>query len=133
VIAVDTNVIAYLFLPGEHSSAAREAYRKDPVWVAPVLWRSELRNVLATAVKERGLSVEQAVSVMGAAADLMMGGEYESNSELVLRLAASSGCSAYDCEFVALAHELGVPLVTEDRRIRRSFKDSTIRLRDFGA
>ncbi len=51
----------------------------------------------------------------------------------MLRLAASSGCSAYDCEFVALAHELGVSLVTEDRRIRRSFKDSTIRLRDFGA
>jgi len=43
-------------------------------------------------------------------------------SEQVLQLATSSGgCSAYDCEFVAAAQQLGVPLVTEDRAILTAF------------
>ena len=40
---------------------------------------------------------------------------------LILDLVASSTCSAYDCEFVALAQELGVPLVTTDKQILRDF------------
>ena len=131
MIVVDTNVISYLFIPGDHTKSVREAYRRDPEWVAPLLWRSEFRNVLATAMRERGLQPTAALEVMREATDLMQGGEYEGRSEIVLALAAASSCSAYDCEFVALADELGVPLLTEDRRILRSFPDATVRLRDF--
>jgi predicted nucleic acid-binding protein len=42
-------------------------------------------------------------------------------SHHVLSLAAQSGCSAYDCEFVALAQDLRVPLVTTDRQILKAF------------
>ena len=42
-------------------------------------------------------------------------------SPAVLRLAAESPCSAYDCEFVALAAELRARLVTFDREILEAF------------
>ena len=44
----------------------------------------------------------------------------------VLDLVHDSGCSAYDCEFVALALMLEIPLVTEDKRILRSFPDTAV-------
>jgi len=45
------------------------------------------------------------------------------HSEDVLRLAASSGCSAYDCAFVAAAQQLGVPLITADQALLNAFPD----------
>ena len=132
MIVVDTNVIVYLFLPGEHTKAARRAFERDPAWVAPLLWRSEYRNVLATSLQGGHLEIDDAVGVMDLASELMDGREYAVDSNGVLRLAQESGCSAYDCEFVALARELGIPLVTADRRVHSSFRNVTIRLTEFG-
>ena len=132
MIVVDTNVIAYLFLPGTHTAAARRAYERDPAWVAP-LWRSEFRNILATSLRRGHLQVADAIELMDLACNLMDGGEYEADSANVLRLAAESRCSAYDCEFVALGQELQVPLVTPDRKIRLSFEATTIGLADFAS
>ena len=39
----------------------------------------------------------------------------------MLRLAAESGCSSYDCEYVAVAEELGCRLATYDRKVIRRF------------
>ncbi len=50
-----------------------------------------------------------------------MGREYTVVSHKVLQLAGQSGCSAYDCEFVSLAMDLEIPLVTSDRQILRAF------------
>jgi predicted nucleic acid-binding protein len=49
----------------------------------------------------------------------------------ILRLASVSKCSAYDCEFVALAHSLGVPLVTSDAEILDSFPSIAVSPKDF--
>jgi predicted nucleic acid-binding protein len=37
------------------------------------------------------------------------------------QLLSTSRCSAYDCEFVAVAEQLAMPLVTEDRAILAAF------------
>ena len=42
-----------------------------------------------------------------------------------------SGCTAYDCEFVALADVHQVPLVTVDRRILKAFPKLAISLERF--
>lgn len=121
MIVVDTNVIAYLLLGGEKTPQAREAFLKDPLWGAPVLWRSEFRNVLATQIRHGYLGLPDALELAREAETLLSGMEYHVESGNVLSLAASSGCSAYDCEFIALAQDLGIPLVTSDSEILEAF------------
>jgi predicted nucleic acid-binding protein len=133
VIVVDTSLIGYLFLTSDRSEMAELALKKDPEWAAPLLWRSEMRNVLAQYVRRSLLGLEDAQRIMDAAADLMRGREYQVASDSVLRLAAGSGCSAYDCEFVALAQDLGVALVTVDRQVLQDFPAIAIELETFCA
>jgi len=133
MIVVDTNVIGYLYLSGERSEQAERALLKDPLWSAPLLWRSELRNVLALYIKRGALGLEAAQRIMEEATSLMSGREYEVASARVLGLAAASACSAYDCEFVALAQDLDVRLVTVDRGILKEFPDTAVALEQFVA
>jgi predicted nucleic acid-binding protein len=131
VIVADTNLIAYLLVRGQHTGEAEAVYRKDPQWSAPLLWRSEFRNVLAFYLRRRLIGIDEAVETMDQAEQLMRGQEFGVESSRVLRLAATSGCSAYDCEFVALAQELGVPLVTSDGTLIAKFKPTVVSMRAF--
>lgn len=131
MIVVDTNILAYLLLTGVRSAEAERALRKDPVWAVPLLWRSGLRNVLALYMRQRGMTAEQATQVIDKADELLQGREYTLPSRTVLDLVAQSVCSAYDCEFVALAQELNVLLLTDDRRILSEFPQRSISLTRF--
>ena len=131
MIVADTNIIAYLYLTGERSAQAESAFRKDPDWTAPVLWRSEFRNVLAYYIRKSILTVEDVYQVMESAARQMRGNEYEVPSLKVLSLADSSTCSAYGCEFVALAQELNATLVTVDKQILEQFPGIAVSLDQF--
>jgi predicted nucleic acid-binding protein len=133
MIVVDTNVIAYLLITGDHTSAARATLARDPEWAAPLLWRSEFRNVLGLYLRRRELSLREAIVLQTAAESLMRGREHAVLSSDVLALTRESARSAYDCEFVALARHLGVPLVTSDRQLRRSFPKHTVDLEGFAS
>lgn len=128
MIVVDTNVLAYLYLPGEHTAAAETLLQQDPDWLAPYLWRSEFRNVLAEFLRHDKLTVEQALALQHEAENLMAGAEYPVQSATVLNLVQKSDCSAYDCEFVALAQVLNTSLVTMDRKVLRAFPDTAVPL-----
>lgn len=131
MIVVDVNVVAYFVIGGPKAEAAEAALRRDPIWVAPRLWRSEFRNILATCLRQRQITLEKARDFMEVAETLLGRETPEVRSDDVLRLAAASRCTAYDCEYVALAGHLGVPLVTADMQILRAFPDSTIPLEEF--
>jgi predicted nucleic acid-binding protein len=121
MIVVDTNVLAYLWLPGARTGAAEALLRKDPDWHAPLLWRSEFRNVLVSQVRRRRLSLDAAGRIVTEAESQMNGREYTVPSSEVLRRATESGCSAYDCEFIVLAETLAVPLYTSDEEVLAAF------------
>lgn len=126
MIVVDTNIIAYLYLPGEHTAAAEALLEREADWCAPILWRSEFRNILAGYVRRKDISFEQAASLQKEAEGLLAGGEYEVESRAVLELVRDSDCSAYDCEFVALAMKLDTTLVTMDKKLLRAFPNRAV-------
>ena len=131
MIAVDTNLLVHFYLRSERSELADKAFLKDPEWVAPLLWRSEFLNVLTTCLRKNIVNLELAIEIVGEAELLMESGEYSVGSLDILRLAAQSRCSAYDCEFVALARELNIPLVTTDERILSDFPETAVHLDEF--
>ncbi len=121
MIVVDTNVLAYLWLPGDRTAQAARLLKKDSDWNAPLLWRSEFRNVLAGCLRRGALTLDTALQIADEAEAQMQGREFSVPSAQVLARVQDSDCSAYDCEFVVLAEELGVPLLTSDARILRAF------------
>ena len=128
MIVVDTNVVAYLFLEGEFTTPAEALLQRDAEWVAPVLWRSELRSILAGYLRRRALTFDQARSIQAEAESLLAGGEFDVDSASVLELVRDSDCSAYDCEFVALAMHLDTKLVTMDAKLLKSFPKRAVSL-----
>lgn len=128
MIVVDSNVLAYLYLPGEHTAAAEALLEKDPDWAAPVLWRSEFRNILAGYMRRKTLTFGQACDLQEEAESLLRGCEFEVASQTVLGLVRDSNCSAYDCEFIALAIKLDTSLVTMDKKLLQAFPRNALPL-----
>ena len=130
MIVADTNLIAYFFIPGEHTADARLVFLKDPDWVAPLLWKSEFRNVAATYLRRGYFNLKDALTIVNEAEQLFRGNEFSVPSDSVLKMVSESKCSAYDCEFAALAQELGVKLVTSDKVILSAFPSTAVHIRD---
>ncbi|MEX1160760.1 MAG: type II toxin-antitoxin system VapC family toxin [Balneolaceae bacterium] len=130
MIVVDTNVIASMWVPNDMDEWVYKVLKKDDDWVAPLLWRSEFRNVLSIYLRKGILELSVALQAIEEA-ELMAANEFEVNSTQVMSLVSDSSCSAYDCEFVALADDLNVPLVTFDKKILREFPNIAIKPKEF--
>jgi predicted nucleic acid-binding protein len=124
VIVVDTNIIAYLLIPGPWTEAAEDLLQAEPVWAAPPLWRSEFRNILAGYLRRGTLSFEQTLALQSTAEGLLAGHETSVDSQAVLELVRGSDCTAYDCEFVTLARQSGSVLYTLDAKLLAAFPDT---------
>ena len=131
MIVVDVNTIAYLWIPGEMTELAEKAIKKDAAWVSSILWRSEFRNILAQCLRRGDMNSAAGRRCLEGAESQMLGQEYIIPSFLVMQKVSNSSCSAYDCEYVALAEDLGTKLVTSDKQILKEFPETAIRLKDF--
>ena len=114
MIVVDTNVLAYLYLPGDRTEEVESLLATDPEWAAPVLWRSELMNVLCTYMRVKGLPLSKCLEIFDLADALLSARTYTSAPLKVFEVAERTGCSGYDSDFVALAEDLRTKLVTYD-------------------
>lgn len=131
MIVVDSNVVAYYWVNGPLTGIARRVHETDPEWHAPVLWRSELRSVLAGYRRDGSLSTAQIARVMAAAEESFAGREHLVPSDKVFQVVGETSLSAYDCEFVSLASLLGVPLVTADKAVLKAFPDQAATMEQF--
>jgi predicted nucleic acid-binding protein len=131
VIVVDTNVIHYCWVRGQNTEIAQAVRQKDPEWHAPILWRSELRNVLTAYLRRGMLTRAQIVGILSAADQALAEREHIIPDDLVLDVVESSALTAYDAEFVALATALSVQLVTADKGVLKAFPDRALNMETF--
>jgi len=64
------------------------------------------------------LGRDQALAAWRAGVRLFGRSEHQPDGEAVLAMALEHGVSAHDAQFLVVAGDLGVPLVTADRRLR---------------
>jgi predicted nucleic acid-binding protein len=131
LIVVDVNALAYLWLPGPFSIEAAACLKKDPAWAAPPLWRSEFRNILAGFLRKGLLDLASSKLAYQKAEKTLNGREFPVTTDEVLDLVLKSDCSAYDCEYAALARRLGVKLVTKDAKLIKAFPRLAVDLEVF--
>ena len=120
MIVVDTNVLAYLLIPGDRTDAAERVFQRDPDWLAPALWRHEFLNVLSLYVRKALLTIDHAVELEQRGREVMHS-YVQPDPRRILELSHRTGCSGYDCEFAAVAEERNLPLLTIDQKLLQQF------------
>lgn len=131
MIVVDTNTLGYLYFPTEYTEDVLKLLQRDSHWVAPLLWRSEFRSILAKYERSGLIDLRTALAMQAQAERQLAGFEYSVNSAPVLTLAIQSGCSTYDCEFLSLAISLNVPLITADKKLIKAFPEVSVTARNY--
>lgn len=132
MIVADASLLAAMILRGDRSADAERVLARDAEWIAPALWRSEFVSVLLKYVRAGTLTLSEAVEHVGQARRLVHDDVVVDHVE-VLRLAAGSGASTYDSEYVLVSRVAGVPLVTADTRLAARFPGTAVLLADFAA
>ena len=121
MIVTDANVIAYLWITGHEEFKSHELLLKDPDWWVPQLYKSEIQSVLLLHIRKNIITTQNAIHLMEKIEKQFEFTTMHVPSQLVLTLGERTSCSAYDCEYAALALTLGCPLITTDKKILQSF------------
>ena len=131
MIVVDTNIVAYALIDGEHTGQSRALWQADPDWRLPVFWRYEFLNVLAAFVRRGGMDRQRASRLWTAARGWCHPMECTVDGAAALRLAIDQDLSAYDAQFVVLAQLLGIPLVSEDARLSQRCSETVVSMAEY--
>lgn len=118
MILVDTNVVAYLLMEGDHTKAAQQLRARDADWRSEAFLLVEFTNVLASSIATKRMTLSLAGVFLAKATTLFEGKLGRVPHASVLAMAARHRVSAYDARFLVLADQLGRRLVTEDRKLR---------------
>lgn len=133
MIVADTNVLVYLVVQSPQTPLAQQVAAKDADWVFPPLWRYEFTSAIATLLRAAALTATQAEDAIREADHLVAGREIAVDQIAALRAAATFNLSAYDAQYITLAHTLGTRCVTADGRVLRNVPSVAISPADFVA
>lgn len=131
MIVVDVNIIAYLLIAGEKTALAQAVYRQDPAWMVPYPWQHEFLNVLATYVRHGAGDLADSEKIWEQALTLLAGREQSINMRLALELAVRHQVSGYDAQYAVLAVTLGVPCISEDQHLQKTFPQFVLSMERF--
>lgn len=131
MIVADTNLLAYLLVPGPLTPQAERVRAKEKVWAAPSLLRHEFLNVLVRHMRRGDLTRDEAARVYRRGMSMVEVRLANPDPIAVFRMAEQSGCSTYDVEYVWHAMDLDLPLVTADQQVVAAFPDVAIDLSKF--
>jgi predicted nucleic acid-binding protein len=131
MIIADTNLLSYLYFDSIYSEEANMVHVKDSEWAFPILWRSEFVNVVALYLRKNIITYKQGLDAIDFAKRAVGEREFSVSQYSVLELANESKCTAYDAEYVALAEEFNIPLITYDKKILKEFPSIAISASDF--
>ena len=121
MIVADANVIAYLWIPGHEAFKSHELLQKDADWWVPPLYKSEIQSVLLLHIRKNIITPQNAILLMEKIEKQFEFTTMNVPSQLVFTLGERTSCSAYACEYAALALTLECPLITTDKKILQSF------------
>ena len=131
MLVADTNLIAYLNIKGEFTKQAELVFERDSDWVVPYLWRSEFCNILATYLRQKIITLDTAQTNFATAQEHLRENEYEVDPLSVLNECQRTGLSAYDAEYVILASKLNLPLITNDKKILKTYPNFAVKIADY--
>lgn len=131
MIVADANIIAYLLIEGDYSSNARALFALDDEWIVPQIWPHEFTNILATYAKTGGLLQSECLATWHDAFRLMDGRIVATNFLEAMDLAVRLKMSLYDAEYVHLAIERAIPLITEDKKLRDAIPQQAFSMKNY--
>jgi len=116
MIVVDASVVAYLLIEGELTEVVRELYQVDPEWLTPPILNHEILSILAAVGAEE--QSPHSVEIIWRDARALLGARQQVPDPVnSLRLAVELGISSYDAQYLSLAQQLKLPLITGDARL----------------
>lgn len=126
MIVVDAGVIVALVCDHPLHHQAMALLEEDPEWIAPLLWQSEVRNVIGQKLHTiaKIISEDEAIEAYQDAVDLLKKGTRSVDPISCMKISLNYGISGYDAEYVALSQEAGVDLMTTDQRLLNKLHDS---------
>ncbi len=131
MIVVDANILVYRIVDGDRTAEALRLQEKDPDWRTSPLWEYEFGNALVLMIHQKHLTGKMAAQLFQAAKGFFTPCEIQADTLLALQLTDEKKISFYDAQYLALARTLDVPLVTEDKALRRAAGSLAVNLRDY--
>ena len=130
MIVVDASIVSFLLIEGELTDEARALYRIDPEWITPPILNHEMLAILTDVGSLEG--DDAAMIELWRQVRLLVGSRQQIPDPVrSLRRGVESGISGYDAQYLALAEQLSLPLITEEEALLQAAPGRAISLRSY--
>jgi hypothetical protein len=113
-------------IPGKLTKTAEAIRSRDRDWYAPESFRFEWLNVCTFYIRQKILHRDMAIRAYNRGMALVEEMATPDDPARIINLYLASGCSSYDCRFIALAEDLKIKLVTFDQELFGAFPETAV-------